>query len=112
MESKCLAIAIKKSSINGKGLFAKRNFRPGEKVLDWNHNCDLAIVLNHSCVASCVLKEPIDHTWIKDELYAGPEGIKKGDEITLDYSKTRWGQLWRRTVEKVCGCPQCKSKAV
>lgn len=105
------AVVIRKSSINGRGLFASKNFGPGEKVLDWNFNCNLAILLNHSCVANCSLKQPLKHTWIKDELYTGPGGIKKGTEITLDYRKTRWRQLWRQTIKKDCGCSQCISKA-
>ncbi len=98
---------IKRSSINSRGLFANRNFAPGEEILVWHKSLSSIIFLNHSCSPSCTTKEPQKH-WNSDILLAGKGGVKKGDELTFDYRKTRWNKLWKRTVAKECGCPKHK----
>ncbi len=100
-------LIIKKSSISGKGVFANRNFNKGERVIKWPLEKILtkkdvnilpesekkflvrdgkkyilmqlpARYVNHSCNANTKPKNNHDIA-IRD--------IKKGDEITSDYSK-------------------------
>lgn len=107
-------VIVKQSSIcegrlvTNKGLFANRDFAPNEAVITWNeypeknHGVDF---LNHSCAPSCILIEVCPTDFSKDYLVAGPAGLRSGDEITFDYRKTKWKDLWRRTIQGKCGCP-------
>ena len=70
------------------------------------------IYLNHSCTASGYTIEPCRDGFGQDILAAGPQGIKKGEEITFDYRKTRWRKLWRKTIKDNCGCGQCPTKRI
>jgi SET domain-containing protein len=102
-------MVIKDSPINGKGVFANRNFAPNEVIIwNWQIDVELAVYLNHSCTPTCYTKEPEKNTWINDRLLAGPNGVKNGQEITFDYRKTRWLKLWKKTVEDSCSCPAHK----
>jgi SET domain-containing protein len=100
--------AVKRSSINGRGLFANRNFKPGEEILIWRKNLSSVIFINHSCLPSCTTLEPQKRHWELDILIAGENGIKRGQELTFDYRVTRWNKLWNRTIAKKCGCPKHK----
>jgi SET domain-containing protein len=99
-------IVVKKSKINGKGVFAKRDFKKGEIILQWNPKIITKIesdkltikqknylfheknkyflmqvpekYVNHSC-------EP--NTTAKDKSDIAKRDIKKGEEITSSYSK-------------------------
>ncbi len=100
-------IIVKKSNIQGKGVFAKRDFKKGEIILKWNpkilektevdklKNIQKNYVykieenkfylmqppekfVNHSCKANTNVKNNCDVA-IRD--------IKKGEEITADYGK-------------------------
>ncbi len=113
MGRKSPGVVIRKSPTNGRGLFANRDLRPGEKVLDWESNCNQGVFLNHSCAANCILEEKSKdpYKYWDDVLLVGTRGIRKGEEITLDYRRTKWRQLWRQTIKKNCGCFLCRSKA-
>jgi len=100
-------VIIKKSKIHGLGVFAKRDFRKGEVVLHWDISHIITkeemkkmtekekryvsflnnryVVMqkpenriNHSCEANTNAKDFCDITIVD---------IKKGEEITADYSK-------------------------
>lgn len=100
-------LVIKDSKINGKGIFANRDFKKGEVVIKWDvsHKLDKkdiekisenekkyvvfnggdyilmqspARYVNHSCNANTMPKNQTDIA-IRD--------IRKGEEITSDYSK-------------------------
>lgn len=100
-------IIIKKSKINKKDVFAVRDFKKGETVLEWNpkileksqverlrNNQKHYIYkvgknkyflmqspekfVNHSCEAN---------TRVKDNCDVAVRNIKKGEEITSDYGK-------------------------
>ena len=110
-------IIVKKSKINKKGVFATRDFRKGEVVLEWNPKVlkkseveklkdDQKHYLyevgknkyflmqppekfvNHSCEANTQVKNSCDVA-IRD--------IKKGEEITSDYGKDG-------SISFVCQC--------
>jgi len=100
-------IIVKKSKIHSKGVFANRDFKKGEVVLKWkpkilkkyemeklpvkekhyiyqDENANYFLMqapekyVNHSCDANTEVKNQCDVA-IRD--------IKKGEEITSDYSK-------------------------
>jgi len=99
-------VIVKKSKIQGRGVFAARDFKKGETVLKWDVSRELseeeaenfpedqkgyvafwggkyvlqlppARYVNHSC-------EP--NTFVKDFCDIAKKDIKKGEEITSDYS--------------------------
>lgn len=100
-------IVIKKSKISGLGVFANRNFRKGEVVLKWRMSkiltkpqadklskklknyifriCRNKYVLqqsperyvNHSCIAN---------TYVRGTCDIASRNIKKGEEITSNYT--------------------------
>ena len=100
-------VIVKKSGIEGLGVFAARDFKKGELVLRWDNAKELseeqvkqvpqeekkyvaffngkyllqsspAKYVNHSC-------EP--NTFVKDFCDIALRDIKQGEEITSDYSK-------------------------
>jgi SET domain-containing protein len=98
-------IVVKKSSINGKGVFTKRNIKKGEIVIRWDTSHQLtateakklknkkylarvgrkyflmqppAKFVNHSCEAN---------TFVKNYCDVAKRNILKDEEITSDYSK-------------------------
>lgn len=122
-------LTIKKSKISGKGVFANKNFKKGDyiytlkgeectsteiefrikkgverqddplqidKIKFLDINDDLSYHFNHSCSPSTGLRN-------KSDLYA-LENIKKGEEITFDYSATV-----SRDMDWKMNC-NCKSK--
>lgn len=117
-------ITVKKSKINKKGVFANRNFKKGEVVLSWNpealkasevekmpadkrhyiyKNTDNEYFLmqspekyvNHSCDANTEARNGRDVA-VRD--------IKKGEEITSDYTK----QGSSTSFICMCGSQKCR----
>ena len=102
-----LNIVVKKSKISGKGVFAVKNFNKDEIVIDWTNSKDLskdelkqlpAKELNYTayCNGKWVLqKSPakyVNHccepnTFAKNFCDIALRNIKKGEEITSDYTK-------------------------
>lgn len=118
---------IKKSNTHGKGIFTEQNIKKGQtvfmitgKVVNWEVKDEesslygpnwvgmsknkwidpegLANFLNHSCEPNCGIKGSRMVVALKD--------IKKGDEITIDYSITEMDQLWHMKCD--CGSKKCR----
>lgn len=115
-------IIIKKSKINGKGVFAKRDFKKGEIILKWNPEkltkeeaVKLTIkqkhylyqeknkyflmqppekYVNHSCCANTMVKNKFD---------IAIRNIEKGEEITSNY-----GVVSNIKFKCACGAKNCK----
>ncbi|MFA5086413.1 MAG: SET domain-containing protein [Candidatus Paceibacterota bacterium] len=122
-------VLVKKSKINGKGVFANKNFRKGAVIIKWkigkiftkreidsfskeiqkykNHIGRNKYIIagspegrvNHSC---------LPNTFVKNGCDIALRGIKKGEEITSDY--TREGA----SLSFICNCGQknCKKKII
>lgn len=99
---------IQPSPIHGFGLFAKRDFAPGEVVLYFDNDANWFV--NHSCQPSTILREVYQDNIRSDFLYATDKGIKTGEEITWDYKITRWKKFWKDLMERKCNCPKCKNE--
>ncbi len=120
-------VKVGDSKIQGKGLFAEKNFKRGDivfifkgKVVNWevkdeksslygpnwvgigkNKWMDVVapgVYINHSCEPNCGIKGKVSVTAIKN--------IKKGEEITIDYSITEIDNLWHMTCN--CGNKNCR----
>jgi SET domain-containing protein len=120
-------ILVKESKIHRKGIFANKDFKKGETVFvikgeivhwevkdeesslygpnwvgisknTWIDPKDSAVFLNHSCEPSCGIKGRVKITALKD--------IKKGEEITIDYSITEMDTLWHMDCN--CGSKTCR----
>jgi SET domain-containing protein len=120
-------VVVRDSGIEGKGVFAARDFRKGETVLDWRNAKALSraefeqlpegekryvaffggkIVLqdspakyvNHSC-------EP--NTFVRGFCDIALRGIKKGEEITSDYSNSI-----EPGTEMKCSCGSSKCRGI
>lgn len=119
-------VIIKKSKIKGKGVFAARDFKKGEVILIWdithkiikeemaklsedekNHlsyigDGDYVVMkfpekyVNHSC-------DP--NTYVKNQKDIALRDIKKGEEITTDYSLNGVDD-WK--MECKCGSKNCR----
>ncbi len=118
-------VIVKESIIEGRGVFAARNFKKGEIVLDWSDSPILtqkqadnipeiekkfiyydknkrilvkppARFVNHSCNPN---------TFIYNSLGIASRDIKKGEEITEDYSKEKNPYL---NMKCNCGSKKCK----
>ena len=118
-------VIVKESKIEGKGVFAARDFKKGEVVLDWSDSLIFtpeqakklpeedkkyiyydrnkrvlvkspARFVNHSC-------DP--NTFICNFCGIAKRDIKKGEEITEDYSKENNPDL---KLECNCGSKNCK----
>ena len=113
-------IVVKKSKINGKGIFAKRDFKKGEVILKWNpkkltkEEVDKLTIkqkyylyqeknkyflmqppekyVNHSCIANTVAKNKSD---------IATRNIKKNEEITSSYANLNF--------KCKCGSRNCKN---
>lgn len=117
-------IIVKKSCIEGKGVFAARDFKQGDVVLKWNPRI-LSLeqakkvpakkkryldylkgkyilmqtpekYVNHSCDAN---------TYVKDWYDIAKRNIKKGEEITSDYAKSVGTDL---NMKCNCGSKACR----
>ncbi len=118
-------VVVKKSRIEGLGVFAARTFKMGELVLRWNLSRQLsgeearqapenekrylafsggkwvlqlppARYVNHSC-------EP--NTFVKDFCDIAKRDIEKGEEITSDYSKVPALEM---NMKCNCGSKKCR----
>jgi SET domain-containing protein len=120
-------VIVKGSSIEGKGVFAKRDFRKEEVVMKWDMSTTLTKeeaaklpedeekfltesdgvftwhqapekYVNHSC-------DP--NTYEKDNCDIALRDIKKGEEITTDYGKAEGSEPHFRCT---CGSKVCKKR--
>ena len=119
-------IIVKESNINGKGIFAARDFKRGEIAFDWAPYADVltkeevelvpeekmkfvscingtyyffrepARYMNHSCDANTKIEGTTDIA-VRD--------IKEGEEITCDYVDENVPDL---QLECNCGSENCK----
>jgi|GEM_PF-1131723 len=118
-------LIVKKSKIQGLGVFAGRDFKQGETVLRWGNSKQLseeeaervpaeekkyvaffggkyifqlppARYVNHSCSPN---------TFVRDFCDVALKGIKKGEEITSDYSKCP-----EPGMEMKCNCKSKKCR--
>ena len=122
-------ITVGKSRIHGNGIFATRNIKKGEtafiikgKIVRWivsDQRTSLygpdwigigkevwidpkgpAKLLNHSCEPSCGMKGKVKVVALRD--------MKKGEEITVDYSITEIDRLWYMRCN--CKSKNCRKK--
>lgn len=122
-------ISVAKSPIDGAGIFAKRDFKKGETIAvikgkeifhvvkdkktsalgpDWigigrNRWIDpnpLFQPLNHSCNPSAGIKG--------SRTLVALRSIKKGEEVTIDYSITEEDLLWELHTACRCGSKNCR----
>lgn len=118
-------VIIKESKIEGKGVFANRNFNKGEIVIQWDTSHKLipteakklskkekrylayfkrkyflmqppARFVNHSCDSNTLPKDFCD---------IAKRNIKKGEEITSDYSLTETANF---KMKCKCGSRKCR----
>ncbi len=116
---------MKKSKISGKGVFALRDFKRGEIVLKWKpkliKKSEVKLLsprektyivhlskkymlmqsperyINHSCEANTTVKNNSD---------VAARHIKKGEEITSDYIKTK--TKGENNFKCKCGSKKCR----
>lgn len=114
---------VRKSKISGKGVFALQDFKKGEVILKWNpkplKKSEIKLLsprektyivhlvkkyflmqsperyVNHSCEAN---------TTVKNDSDVAVRDIKKDEEITSDYIKTKGGS----SFECKCGSRKCR----
>ena len=120
-------VIVKKSKIEGYGVFAKRDFKKGEVVMTWDlsnkiskeeyqklpeskkihtiqHEDGYVInkspekYVNHSCNANVHEENGKD---------VATKNIKKGEEITFDYGKAKPNEPY---FECSCGSKNCKKR--
>jgi len=118
-------VVVKKSKIQGKGVFANRNFKKGETIIKWDTSHELssaeikklsgsdkkyiaflegkyivmqspAKYVNHSCNAN---------TFAKNFCDIAKRDIEKGEEITGDYSENN---IPGEKMKCSCGSKNCK----
>ena len=123
------AVHVRKSPIAGRGIFANRDFKKGDFVLEirgeivdkiYKTASDLKIgktwisvglhkwiipespvkYMNHSCDANLGFKT---HT----RLYAR-KGIKEDEELTIDYSTVEYVDFWKLPCS--CGSSKCRGE--
>ena len=124
------SLTVKKTKYRGRGIFANRNFKKGEKILDikgkiitleqlkklgkyalahhlqLNENIcigpskDLDDLINHSCDPNAGIK-----IRGKKAILISIRNIKRGEEITCDYS-TITDDDWKMRCK--CGCENCR----
>ena len=113
-------VKIKKSNLNGMGLFATQNYKIGDLIIKWNitdiinkndlKNIDTKYVIyidniyinmkspekyaNHSCIPNAISKN-FSYIAIKE--------IKENEEITIKYSN-------KLPLTENCNCKFCKSR--
>jgi len=125
--SKLRGTIVKRSKIHGEGVFANRNFKKGERIIKWDTSHKLTKqevdsltkkekryvtyfkgkytlmfgpgrYVNHSCEANTTVKNFSD---------VAKRKIKKGEEITSDYSEAR---IPGKTM--VCKCKSKKCRGI
>ncbi len=119
-------VVVRKSEIQGKDVFAARDFRKGEIILEWDTSEKLTSsqakklsekekkYLYQAGKCSFILQKPperyVNHscepnTFVRDMKDVALRDIKKGEEITSDYSKSETGS-W--DMECHCGSRNCR----
>lgn len=127
LESDEASLAIADTGRIGFGVYARRPFEEGERVLviegvervwrsvddadalanpnwicigehRWIDPTGPARFLNHSCAPNIAFREPREFVAIRD--------IKPGEELTFDYSLTEDEPLWRMACR--CGAHSCR----
>ena len=115
-------VITKKSKSEGFGIFTDKNFKKDElvfvfsgKIVNWQkanyqslqigknkfinpYKNNPGVYLNNSCNPNCFVKYPNKITSIKN--------IKKGEEITIDYSTTVGTKKWK--MECLCKSKNCR----
>ncbi|MFH1630775.1 MAG: SET domain-containing protein [Candidatus Aenigmatarchaeota archaeon] len=118
-------VIVKKSKIHGKGVFANRDFKPGEIILRWDTSHKLSLekvrklptktknhvtlcdgvytlmqsperYINHSCNANTKMVDFCD---------VAKRNIKKGEEITGNYAEDKNPYI---NIRCTCGSKRCK----
>lgn len=116
-------IIIKKSKISGKGVFALRDFNKGDVIFRWNPKSikkseieslsarekTYVVQLNRRYFIMQAPERYVNHsceanTTVKDNSDVAIRKIKKGEEITSDYVKTKGGS----SFECKCGSKKCR----
>lgn len=111
----CIAkkLKVRQSKINRLGTFTEENIKKEEYILKTSASggYKFLLYLNHSCRPNALLKKGRDR--YSDTLFS-VKNIKLGEEITIDYRKTRWAQeyFYNRIIKRYggCRCPSCASK--
>lgn len=120
-------VIVKKSNIDRKGVFAARDFKKGDIVLKWSKDSIISKdrftrlsedEKNHTFLINknryLILKSPekfVNHscnanTYVKSMADIALRDIKKGEEITSDYSKDNYDEDWEMKCN--CGEKNCK----
>jgi len=122
-----MKVIVKKSKIQGKGVFATRNIKKGEVVLKWDTSHRLkktevnelsekeknyVSYMNGKYVQMQVPEKYVNHscepnTHPKNHSDIAIRDIKKGEEITSDYSKESVGGTF---LDCKCGSKKCKGR--
>ena len=118
-------VIVRESKINGKGVFATRDFKKGELLLKWNISHEVseeeankmpdeekryvafwagkyvlqlppARFVNHSCAPN---------TFVKDFCDFARRDIKKGEKLTSDYAKEPEPNM---NMKCNCGSKNCR----
>ncbi len=122
-------LIISHSKVEGSGVFANKDFGKGDKIflfsdkiieIQHKKGCDCKICrrciqigqsnwlypkknspgwnLNHNCDPSCYIN--------KDNHICALKNIKKGEEITIDYSTTNCDESW--SMKCLCNSKNCR----
>jgi SET domain-containing protein len=116
---------VRRSAIHGRGVFAKRVIRRGERIIEYKGqrvSWDVAMErpdsdpddpanaarwINHSCAPNCVTCEDDDGRVFIEAKRA----IKPGEELSYDYKLIVDGKLTKKERASYtcrCGKPQCR----
>lgn len=123
-------VIVKNSPIEGKGVYANRDFKKDEIVVKW----DTSRIIDkeelesfsqddqdHSCCIGngkyIIMQEPskyVNHscnpnTYVKNQCDVALRDIKKGEEITTDYSLN---EITGWKLKCNCGSPNCRKVIV
>ena len=117
-------VVVKRSKINGLGIFAARNFKKEAVVIKWNayrelqkqdvENLSKADREHVSFIEGKYILVPAD-CWVNHSCdsnvrlenfaYVAKKDIKKGDELTTDYRKESESGF---SMKCTCGSKKCK----
>ncbi len=122
-------VVVKKSKINGKGVFATKDFKKDEPILDVdnshvvtdiskltkeNYDFDLDFLANGKIIWMQPPEKYINHSCDPNLYFKTIGGIRKvyalrdiskGEELTSDYSMNGWGDA---TFRCNCGSENCR----